>query len=60
LLDRLDARVVKKREALTIHTLLALGADREEIWKRVRTGETDEDRRDFDAEVARATRRNEC
>jgi hypothetical protein len=60
LLDRLDAGVVKKREALTIHTLLARPADREEIWKRVRTGETDEDRRDFDAEVARATRRNEC
>jgi hypothetical protein len=60
LLQRLDQGVLNKGDDQTVRTMVAIGADPEEIWKRVRTGKPDENRRAFDFAVARARRKGGC
>lgn len=69
LYDRLDSGVIANwgsYNRLTIHTLVRMGADPDDIWQHVGAGksakaeDTVKARREFDREAARASKREEC
>lgn len=57
-----DGSVVKFASywRLTIHTLVGLGADPDEMWTYLQTKDANHTRQRFDAEVRRAQRKVEC
>jgi hypothetical protein len=61
--ERLNAGAMAKHASywdLTIHTLIGMGADPDEMWGYLQTADKNHTRRRFDREVARAKKEREC
>ncbi len=63
LLSRLETRAMPRYERywkLTIHTLVSLGADPEELWPRLQSDDPNLTRERFDSEARRAAKKLDC